>query len=83
MNKFNLTVGNAKMVDINLGKKVNVELLSGPKELIIHGGTTIMGEFRYIMHTAKKPKRGLEEDMVIHDFIARGYYLVDAARIIL
>lgn len=86
---MNLTCEQREMIELNTGKKVNVRLLSGDvKELIIHNGVHIMGAFRYVMHTAKRPRKEFyflegEYTRIMHVNMDAGYYLVDPMRIVL
>lgn len=80
--QINLTVGQTEMININLGKKVKVNLLSDVKELYIHGACQMNGEFRYIMHSAKNPRTEFNDENGIHYNIQKGYYFVDPMRII-
>jgi hypothetical protein len=81
---MNLTVGQTRCINNNIGKNVEVELLSERKRLNILGGTIIMGSFRYVMHSAKKPRKSfINEEHAIHANIAAGYYMVDPINIIL
>lgn len=80
-----LTVGEAECAKINTGKKANVLLMGGKViELNVHGGTKVMwNSFRYVMHTAKRPRKEyIHDDRYIHENIARGYYTVDPMRIV-
>ena len=83
-----LTVGQRKMVELNKGKKVNVQHnIGGTEELIIHDGTIFQGVFRYVMHTAKNPRTKFEnsENMQyeLHHWVSKGYYFIDPLKIIL
>jgi|688.fasta_scaffold633323_1 hypothetical protein len=80
-----LTNGQLNAVHNNLGKKVNVMLLSEVKPLIIHGGTLIMGDgFRYVMHADQNPQSPFNDHFdSIHANINDGYHMVNPMRIIL
>jgi hypothetical protein len=87
--KTNLTNGQATNVEMNLGKRVSVRLLSGEVvELTIHGGINLMEAFKYVMHTAKRPRKEFyylegADSVTMHSNIRAGYYFVDPLSIIL
>ena len=83
-----LSNGQLEMLHMNLAKQVTVMLLGGrAAKLYIHGAQNYSGEFRYVMHPAKKPKYAFiqseDTNMILHENIANGYYLVNPMRIIL
>jgi hypothetical protein len=84
----NLTVGMEYCLNANKGKKVKVLLLSGEvKEFNIFDGVNYDNHFRYIMHTAKNPRKPFLKDSefssTMHENIKRGYYYIEPMRIIL
>ena len=80
----NLNVAQSKMVELNKGKQVEVYLSTETINLYIHGGDNILdGEFRYIMHKAKNPRKIYDGELSINENINRGYYFVQPFKIIL
>lgn len=81
-----LRVGEAEMTMLNLFKQVEVKMTSGDTVTMnILGGTRFIGgEFRYVCHTAKRPRKPyIHEDIALHANIQAGYYMVDPMNIIL
>lgn len=89
MISLNLVNFQHEIVTRNFGKKVKVALLGGDvKELVIHGGVSFdqFGGFRYVMHTAKTPRKPFQEVegcIIHHANIHAGYYFVDPINIVL
>lgn len=78
-----MTLGQTQMIEINKGKQVNVRLLFGDAQLFIHTGDNAMGEFRYIMHKAKNPRKAFDTtEFAMHSNIRAGYYYVNPMNII-
>lgn len=85
----NLVNYQASMLEINKGKQVTVNLISGQTQLYLHdidhdcNGFTV-----YICHSAKRPRKPYERTELsymhnLHANLDKGYYFVDPIRIIL
>lgn len=84
MDRTYINNGEARMVELNKGKRVNVNLLSDEFELYIHGGDMFQGQFRYVMHKAKNPRSEYQKGHEnVHANVNKGWFIVDPMRIIL